>query len=145
MTDTQTTIGVATDATVLRLEGFVTSEVLEDPDGQSPIGLLARGTLVGTFNGTFDYVGQRMVPADAPGVFFLTGTAAVHDEHGELEANDSVIVNSDPDGDGELVGLCELKGLTGRWAGATGYFQVVGHLTMGVGGREEYVGKMFFA
>jgi hypothetical protein len=59
-----------------------------------------------------------------------------------VQCADSAVINTTPGGDGELVGLCEITGLTGKWTGASGYLQSMGTFTLEAGGAERYFGKI---
>ena len=129
-------------ATSLPLKGKLTSQSFSGPTCSSPIGLCATGEMKGTFNGPFEFVAHTLVPADKPGVMFMTGVSIIHDKAGDVQCDDSAALNTAAGSDGELVGLCEITGLTGSWAGASGYLQSFGTFDAVTGGAEQYVGKV---
>ena len=122
--------------------GTLTSQAVSGPGCASPIGLCATGEMKGTLNGPFEFVANSLVPADKPGVLFMTGVTIIHDSRGDVRCDDSAALNTTPGSDGELVGLCEVTGLTGTWAGASGYLQTFGTFDAVTGGAESYVGKI---
>jgi hypothetical protein len=66
----------------------------------------------------------------------------IHDKRGDVRCDDSAALNTAPGSDGELIGLCEITGLTGKWQGASGYIQSFGTFDPATGGAERYVGRL---
>jgi len=126
----------------ISIKGKLTSQSVAGPTCTSPIGLCAVGEMKGTLNGPFEFVASTLVPAEKPGVLFMTGVSVIHDKAGDVRCDDSAALNTAEGSDGELVGLCEITGLTGRWAGASGYLQSFGTFDAASGGAEDYVGKI---
>jgi hypothetical protein len=126
----------------LSVHGHLTSQSVTGPECTSPVGVCATGTLHGSLNGPFEFVASSIVSADQPGVVFLKGVTVIHDQHGEMQCADSAAFNTTRGSDGELVGLCEITGLTGQWTGASGYLQSAGTFTLEAGGTEQYFGKI---
>lgn len=124
------------------MHGNLTSQVTSGPGCASPIGLCATGEVTGSLNGPFEFVAYRLIPADRPDVFFMTGVSIIHDTHGDVRCEDSAALNTAPGSDGELVGLCEIAGGTGKWQGASGYIQSAGTFSPVSGGAETYSGKI---
>jgi hypothetical protein len=127
---------------VFSAKGSLTSQSVAGPTCASPVGVCAVGEMKGTFDGPFEFVADRLIPADKPGVLFMTGITIIHDKAGDVRCDDSAALNTAAEGMGELVGLCEITGLTGDWAGASGYLQTFGAFDAASGGAEDYVGTI---
>ena len=72
----------------------------------------------------------------------MTGVSIIHDKAGDVRCDDSAALNAAEGGNGELIGLCEITGLTGEWAGASGYLQTFGTFNAASGGAENHVGRV---
>ena len=109
----------------------------------SPINLCATGMYSGDIKGNNEFTGTSFTPAgDVPLVFVLTGDNLIHTEEGDLMSKDAIVLNGDPDGQGDFAELDTVIDGAGAWAGATGQITAVGNFNPASGGEGEYSGEI---
>jgi hypothetical protein len=112
------------------------------PGCPSPVNLCATGTFRGTVRGPVTAVATSVSPTSEPGVVLAVVDLVIHDRKGDLRCTEIIVANTSPGSDSEEGWICEIKGGTGRWAGASGHIEAYGSGPPGREASGRYAGRL---
>ena len=126
------------------VHGFYTSTPVPANDCASVVGLCTAGELIGGIQGTYRFTATGFVPSGDPQVTFYTGESVVSPKlGGTVTARDyGTIQLPAPNVTGRQAALLIITGGVDRWAGASGYLQLVGSLDAEFHVQGEYFGQI---
>lgn len=121
---------------------FTATPAAGGPDCPSPVGLCATGTFRGAIHGPATAVATSLTPTSQPGIVTGVVDLVIHDRKGDLRCTEIIVVNTTPGSDSEEGWICEIKGGTGRWAGASGHIEAYGSAPPGQDASGRYAGRL---
>jgi len=143
--------GSARAADCKPVHGFYTSAPVPPPpagDCASPVGFCTAGELIGGIQGTYAFTMSEALPQDfvdpRSAITFYKGASVVSPKAGgTVTARDYGTIDLRAGGTGRQSALLIIDGGTDRWAGATGFLQLLGLLDLAAGGvAGEYWGQL---
>lgn len=121
---------------------FTSTPAFGGPECPSPVDLCATGTFRGTIRGPATAVATSVTPTSQPGIVVAVVDLVIHDRKGDLRCTEVIVVNTTPGSDSEEGWICQIKGGTGRWVGASGHIEAFGSAPPGQDASGRYAGRV---